>query len=219
MKSLGKNKLSYSAVLCSSVALAFFAASAPVSADSHTIQEGDSFFSIASQYGMDMYELAAMNNMTVNSLILPGQQINVTNNITESNAAAFASEGDETAESQPAAEEELPGNTYPIGQCTWGVKELASWAGDWWGNGGDWAASAAEQGYAVGYVPAVGSIVCWTDGGYGHVAYVTEVGDDGHIQVLEANYKDQQWIDNYRGWFDPNDGVTPGTVTYIYPNI
>ena len=217
MKSLRKNKLSRSALLCSSMMLAFFAASAPVNADSHTIQEGDSFFSIASQYGMDMYELAAMNNMTVNSLILPGQQINVTNNVAESNAAAIAPETTEADTGEIAAEPAVPESTYPIGQCTWGVKELASWAGDWWGNGGDWAASAAEQGFAIGTTPAAGAIVCWTDGGYGHVAYVMEVGENGQIQVLESNYKDQQWIDNYRGWFDPNDGVTPGTVSYIYP--
>ena len=31
-----------------------------------------------------------------------------------------------------------------------------------------------------------GSIVCWTDGGYGHVGYVTEVGQDGQIQILES---------------------------------
>lgn len=41
-------------------------------------------------------------------------------------------------------------NTYPVGQCTWGVKELAPWVGNYWGNGGDWAASAAAQGYTVG---------------------------------------------------------------------
>ena len=48
-----------------------------------------------------------------------------------------------------------------------------------------------------------GSIVCWTDGGYGHVGYVTQVDQDGQIQILESNYQGQQQINNYRGWFDP----------------
>ena len=68
-----------------------------------------------------------------------------------------------------------------------------------------------SQGYAVG------SIVCWTDGGYGHVGYVTEVGQDGQIQILESNYNNQQQINNYRGWFDPQNSTTPGSVSYIYP--
>ena len=84
-------------------------------------------------------------------------------------------------------------------QCTWGVKEVAPWASNWWGNGGDWAGSAASQGYAVGSTPVTGSIVCWTDGGYGHVGYVTQVDQDGQIQILESNYQGQQQINNYRG--------------------
>ncbi|WP_153049384.1 CHAP domain-containing protein, partial [Streptococcus suis] len=77
-------------------------------------------------------------------------------------------------------------NTYPVGQCTWGVKELAPWVGNYWGNGGDWAASAAAQGYTVGTTPQVGAVIVWTDGGYGHVAYVTDVAADGTIQVMES---------------------------------
>ena len=33
-------------------------------------------------------------------------------------------------------------SSYPVGQCTWGAKTLAPWAGDYWGNGAQWAASA-----------------------------------------------------------------------------
>ena len=62
-----------------------------------------------------------------------------------------------------------------------------------------------------------GSIVCWTDGGYGHVGYVTQVDQDGQIQILESNYQGQQQINNYRGWFDPQNSTTPGSVSYIYP--
>ncbi|MBM7642818.1 surface antigen [Streptococcus loxodontisalivarius] len=109
-------------------------------------------------------------------------------------------------------------NLYPVGQCTWGVKSVATWASNSWGNGGDWAANAAADGYSVGTTPVVGSIICWTDGGYGHVAYVTDVSADGQIQVLESNYAGNMTLANYRGWFDPNNSVTAGTVSYIYPN-
>ncbi|WP_303950095.1 prolyl endopeptidase [Streptococcus vestibularis] len=41
---------------------------------------------------------------------------------------------------------------------------------------GDLFFSIASQGYAVGSICAARSIVCWTDGGYGYVGYVTPVG-------------------------------------------
>lgn len=107
-------------------------------------------------------------------------------------------------------------NTYPVGQCTWGVKELAPWVGNYWGNGGDWAASAAAQGYTVGTTPQVGAFIVWTDGSYGHVAYVTDVAADGTIQVMESNFNGNMSIGNYRGWFNPTT-TGAGTVSYIYP--
>ena len=61
-------------------------------------------------------------------------------------------------------------SSYPVGQCTWGAKTLAPWAGDYWGNGGQWAASAAAAGFRTGSTPQVGAIASWDDGGYGHVA-------------------------------------------------
>ena len=107
-------------------------------------------------------------------------------------------------------------SSYPTGECTWGAKTLAPWAGNYWGNGGQWAASAAAAGFRVGSQPQVGAIACWTDGGYGHVAVVTAVQSTTSIQVSEANYLGQQSIGNYRGWFDPT--TAQGTVSYIYPN-
>ena len=107
-------------------------------------------------------------------------------------------------------------SSYPVGECTWGVKVLAPWAGDYWGNGGQWAASAAAAGFRTGSQPQVGAIACWNDGGYGHVAVVTAVQSTTSIQVSESNYNGIRSIGNYRGWFNPT--TAQGTVTYIYPN-
>ena len=109
-------------------------------------------------------------------------------------------------------------SSYPVGQCTWGVKTLAPWAGDYWGNGGQWAASAAAAGFRTGSTPQVGAIASWDDGGYGHVAVVTAVESSTRIQVSECNYDGSgtQPIGNYRGWFNPT--ASRGTVRYIYPN-
>ena len=109
-------------------------------------------------------------------------------------------------------------SSYPVGQCTWGAKTLAPWAGDYWGNGGQWAASAAAAGFRTGSTPQVGAIASWDDGGYGHVAVVTAVESSTRIQVSECNYDGSgtQPIGNYRGWFNPT--ASRGTVRYIYPN-
>ena len=107
-------------------------------------------------------------------------------------------------------------SSYPVGECTWGAKTLAPWAGDYWGNGGQWAASAAVAGFRTGSQPQVGAIACWNDGGYGHVAVVTAVQSTTSIQVSESNYNGIRSIGNYRGWFNPT--TAQGTVTYIYPN-
>ena len=107
-------------------------------------------------------------------------------------------------------------SSYPVGECTWGAKVLAPWAGDYWGNGAQWAASAAAAGFRTGSQPQVGAIACWNDGGYGHVAVVTAVQSSTSIQVSESNYLGIRSIGNYRGWFNPVNAQ--GSVTYIYPN-
>ncbi len=103
-------------------------------------------------------------------------------------------------------------NNYPVGQCTWGAKSLAPWAGNNWGNGGQWAASAQAAGYSVGSTPMAGAIAVWNDGGYGHVAVVVEVQSSSNIRVMESNYSGKQYIADHRGWFNPSG------VVFIYPH-
>lgn len=109
-------------------------------------------------------------------------------------------------------------SSYPTGQCTWGVKTVAPWVGDYWGNGGQWAESATRDGFRTGKTAEVGAVASWDDGGYGHVAYVTDVDPaTGYVKVLEANYNGNQSIGDHRGWFDASN-PTWGNVTYIYQN-
>ncbi|MBG9367381.1 CHAP domain-containing protein [Streptococcus mitis] len=134
---------------------------------------------------------------------------------------------DNERESDKEIEEEKPtaivptfnyntSGSYPTGQCTWGVKVMAPWVGDWWGNAGQWAASASQSGFEVGTTPKPGAIACWNDGGYGHVALVVEVESETSIQVYESNFNGNLSIANYRGFFDPT--TAQGTVSYIYFN-
>ena len=110
-------------------------------------------------------------------------------------------------------------NTYPVGQCTWGAKSLAPWAGNNWGNAKDWIASAQAAGHSVGTTPVAGAIAVWPNdgGGYGHVAYVTSASGVNSIQVMESNYAGNMSISNYRGTFDPTSSAHGGSVFYIYP--
>lgn len=109
-------------------------------------------------------------------------------------------------------------NTYPVGQCTWGVKSLAPWVGNYWGNANQWGDSARRAGFRTGHTPQVGSVIVFPNvmyegENYGHVAYVTAVNNDGTIEVLEANWDGNQQIGNYRGAFTPSSDAY-----YIYPN-
>ena len=139
-------------------------------------------------------------------------------------AASEAPESSEVPAEQPAATSEAAPaastpNTYPVGQCTWGAKSLAPWAGNNWGNAKDWIASAKAAGHSVGTTPVAGAIAVWPydGGGYGHVAYVTSASGANSIQVMESNYAGNMSISNYRGTFDPTSSAHGGSVFYIYP--
>lgn len=109
-------------------------------------------------------------------------------------------------------------NTYPVGQCTWGVKSVAPWVGNYWGNANQWGDSARRAGFRTGYTPQVGSVIVFPNSiyegvNYGHVGYVTAVNADGTIEMVESNYRGNMYVSNYRGAFTPSSDVY-----YIYPN-
>ena len=195
-----------------------------VSADSYVVRDGDSFFGIAAASGMDPYVLAANNGKSIFDTIHPGDVLEVSG-LTQASYSYNAPSYEATSTVNGVAANDVVvntptnyGNSYPVGQCTWGVKELAPWASNWWGNANTWAIYASAQGYKTGSVPVVGAIAVWDGGEYGHVAYVTDVQSETSIQVFECNYDGSgtQPIGNYRGWFNPT--ASRGTVRYIYPN-
>ena len=107
-------------------------------------------------------------------------------------------------------------STYPVGQCTWGAKALAPWAHNYWGDAGGWIYSAQAAGFRTGSTPMVGAIAVWSGGYYGHVAVVTDVQSATSIKVMESNYGGNQYIADFRGWFNPQ-ATSEGYVQYIYP--
>lgn len=163
----------------------------------------------------------ASANTTLQAQVQAAAQTPAASGAPAAPAAPVAQATTQKVAAAPAATTSRPtysssASSYPVGECTWGAKVLAPWAGDYWGNGGQWAASAAAAGFRTGSQPQVGAIACWNDGGYGHVAVVTAVQSTTSIQVSESNYLGIRSIGNYRGWFNPVNAQ--GTVTYIYPN-
>ena len=84
-------------------------------------------------------------------------------------------------------------NPFPYGQCTWySIQMRPDLVGSVWGNAWQWAGQARYNGESTGYYPQRGAIVVfqpWTQGSgyYGHVAYVTSVGQNGWFQMAEMN--------------------------------
>ena len=133
---------------------------------------------------------------------------------TPSNSSSSSSSSSSSAASNNAR---YNASSYPVGECTWGVKSQLSWVGPYWGNANQWVASARAEGFSVGTTPQVGAVAVWVGGAYGHVAVVTAVESSTNIQVSESNYMGRRYIGNHRGWFNPTT-TSEGTVYYIYPS-
>ncbi|MFZ1251854.1 MAG: CHAP domain-containing protein [Streptococcus suis] len=133
---------------------------------------------------------------------------------TPSNSSSSSSSSSSSAASNNAR---YDASSYPVGECTWGVKSQLSWVGPYWGNANQWVASARAEGFSVGTTPQVGAVAVWVGGAYGHVAVVTAVESSTNIQVSESNYLGRRYIGNHRGWFNPTT-TSEGTVYYIYPS-
>lgn len=135
------------------------------------------------------------------------------NSVEASVATPAATQAASTTTSTPVSYASSGSNTYPVGQCTWGAKQVAPWVGNYWGNANQWLYSAAAAGFRTGSTPQVGAVAVWTDGAYGHVAVVTEV-NGSQIRVLESNYNGNQYVGDFRGYFD---AASSGIAGYIYP--
>jgi len=111
---------------------------------------------------------------------------------------------------------------YAVGQCTWYVKNVAPWAGTYWGNGCQWGASAAADGFQVDGTPAAGAIVSFAQGQsvgtwnadstYGHVAYVQSYNASNNtITITQGGM-------GFSSPIGPNTAtLSAAGLTYIHP--
>ncbi|HEM4053504.1 peptidoglycan hydrolase PcsB [Streptococcus suis] len=151
---------------------------------------------------------APVNASSNSAVVQQVAQTTVTESVPVSTASSSSSSASNNAQ--------YNASSYPVGECTWGVKSQVSWVGPYWGNANQWVASARAEGFSVGTTPQVGAVAVWVGGAYGHVALVTAVESSTNIQVSESNYMGRRYIGNHRGWFNPTT-TSDGAVYYIYP--
>ena len=78
-----------------------------------------------------------------------------------------------------------------------------------WGNAGTWLNSARAAGFTVSSTPREKSIAVWTNGSYGHVAYVSKVSGN-QIYVMEGGY-----LGGYHeGWANASGHRYPSDPNY-----
>lgn len=159
---------------------------------------------------------AALAQQQVASVSAPVVSTPVETTVTETLSTPTTSTSSGSGSSAAANNARYDASSYPIGECTWGVKSQVSWVGPYWGNANQWVASARAEGFSVGTTPQVGAVAVWVGGTYGHVALVTAVESSTNIQVSESNYMGRRYIGNHRGWFNPTT-TSDGAVYYIYP--
>jgi hypothetical protein len=79
------------------------------------------------------------------------------------------------------------------------------------------------DGYARGQEPRLGAVLCLGGGGYGHVAIVEEIFDNGDIMVSESNYGRAvfEYVRRYKSTgYMRSGGSVGGFQGFIYhPNI
>jgi surface antigen/LysM repeat protein len=83
-------------------------------------------------------------------------------------------------------------NGYDYGYCTWYVANRIAVPSNW-GNANTWDNLAPSSGWVVSTVPKVGAIAQTDRGGFGHVAVVSAVSEDG----TQIKYSDMNGL---AGW-------------------
>lgn len=96
-------------------------------ANTYTVKPGDSWWAIANAHGMNMYTLASINGMTINSTIHPGQVLKLKNNTTsnrKSQPAAGQSWRDQLGDTWHREDGTFTSNSWI--NLRWGAKVSSS---------------------------------------------------------------------------------------------
>lgn len=173
----------------------------PVDGVLYSVKTGDTIDSIAKKYETDKTQLVLFNDLEVSdvnvgqSIILPSANLPETERpgyVAPVVINYFASQGTGLGNGRTwRISIGTPDNGfYAYGNCTTYAYnrrvELGLPVGNNWGHAASWAANAAARGYSVNHTPTIGSIM-QNSGGYGHVAIVESILENGDLSISEMN--------------------------------
>lgn len=160
----------------------------PVNGVLYTVRSGDTVASVAEAYSANKNRVVSYNNLELGGL-KPGVRIVIPDGVlpTELRPGYVAPL---LTPSPSYYGISAGGDGYAYGYCTYYAAARRAQIGkpipSNWGNASSWAYFAAAQGYGVGTVPRVGSIM-QNGGGLGHVAIVEAVKPGVSITISEMN--------------------------------
>ncbi len=173
----------------------------PVNGIVHTLGAGETVQSLAAKYGSSAARIVSFNDLELSTPQV-GQSLVIPDGVLPENErpgyvpprsySSYGSSNSSIISSSLAGAS--AGNRYVYGYCTWYAYERRSQlgmpVGSFWGNANTWAVYARAAGYNVDNNPTPGSVLQTSagGGGYGHVAIVESVKDNGDIVVSEMNY-------------------------------
>ncbi|MEK7599749.1 MAG: LysM peptidoglycan-binding domain-containing protein [Patescibacteria group bacterium] len=149
----------------------------PVNGIVYTVNNGDTPDSLAAKFRANKDKIIAYNDAEIKGLtvgrriIIPdGAQVAATNNYRAATQGSFAW----------GITPVYGSNGYDYGYCTWYVANRLPVPSNW-GNANTWAYYAPASGWTVSKRPVAGAVAQTTGPGYGHVAVVNEVSEDGSM--------------------------------------
>lgn len=179
----------------------------PVNGVVYTVQASDTPDSLATKFRANKDKIIAYNDAEIKGLT-PGQQIIIPDavqvNAVSASRVASASAGSSNNFPWGGSSPIYGYNGYDYGYCTWYVATQIAVPSNW-GNASSWSYYAGMSGWKVSSTPTVGAIAQTPAGGWGHVAIVTAVSDDGS----QVQYRDMNGIAGwgrvgYSGWVSPS---------------
>ncbi len=146
----------------------------PVNGIVYTVNNGDTPDSLAAKFHSSRDKIVAYNDAEIKGLtvgkriIIPDGSQTVATNYRAATTGSFAW----------GITPVYGSNGYDYGYCTWYAANRVAVPSNW-GNANTWAYYAPSSGWNVSKRPVAGSVAQTTGPGYGHVAIVNEVSEDG----------------------------------------
>lgn len=172
----------------------------PVDGVYYEVADGDTLDSVAEEFDGNATRIVAFNGIEDEKLKTGAKIMIPDGKISESvilTPTTVAEQTDSSIVTNPNYQPSYAAyNGYAFGNCTWHAANRRTQVGkpipNNLGNAATWASLASSAGFSVSGTPQQYDVVyhknIWISGGYGHVAFVEKVNDDGSLLVSDMNY-------------------------------